>query len=258
MVVTKHTIEQVDDFRRDQVFILRIDKLVPVLAAMRAYRTFQSSIKDKTVLVQVLVQICGAKHSRNFHQLVLIVGAAEEWFALENHSRQHTSEAPDVERVVVILQIDEQLGSFEVARSNAHVVLFVRMVKLGQTPINNSDFSLRVVNHDVVRLDISMHDAVRMRVIERAQDLIDVVANLVNIQCRIQHFEVGVVHVFKHEARDFRLRIAADVKKLDGVHAAAQITQNFDLATNFLFLHGLQHLDDAFLIGLCVEPFKHV
>lgn len=36
------------------------------------------------------------------------------------------------------------------------------MVELRQTPVNDPEFALRVVNHDVVRFDVSVHDAVRM------------------------------------------------------------------------------------------------
>jgi hypothetical protein len=40
------------------------------------------------------------------------------------------------------------------------------MVKLGQTPINNAKFALRVVYHDVVRFDVTVHDSIGMAEIQ--------------------------------------------------------------------------------------------
>lgn len=53
------------------------------------------------------------------------------------------------------LVINKQLRTFEIAGSNAHIILLTRMVELGKTPINETELTFLVVNHYIVRFDIS-------------------------------------------------------------------------------------------------------
>lgn len=50
-------------------------------------------------------------------------------------------------------------------RSNTNVVLFTRMVKLRKSPIYKPKFPLLVINHDIMRFHVPMHDTLRMTVI---------------------------------------------------------------------------------------------
>ena len=58
--------------------------------------------------------------------------------------------------------------------------------------------SLFVINHDVVRLNISVHYPLAVAEIQRLQQLVDVVANIVVLKFWVQAAEVGVVDVLKH------------------------------------------------------------
>jgi hypothetical protein len=111
------------------------------------------------ILLQVSIEVFSAKNPCDLDELVIVVLTLEEWLSVEEHSSEHASETPDVERVVVKVVIDEELRSLEVPGSYSYVVILSWVVKLGETPIDESEPSFLVIDHDVVRLDVSMDDS---------------------------------------------------------------------------------------------------
>ena len=71
------------------------------------------------------------------------------------------------------------------------------MVEFGQTPINESKFTIFVIDHNIVGLHVSMHNAHTVTIVEGFQQLVKVEANVVIGQCLVQQFEIGIVDVFK-------------------------------------------------------------
>lgn len=63
----------------------------------------------------------------------------------------------------------------EVTRRHPHVVLPPWVVELRQPPVDQPELLLLVVDHDVVRLHVSVHDPVRVRVVQRLEQLEDVI-----------------------------------------------------------------------------------
>ena len=104
------------------------------------------------------------------------------------------------------LEVDEELGALEVARGDAHVVLALGVVELGEAPVDEAELALLVVDHHVVRLDVAVHDAVRVAELERLEQLENVVPDVEVGERRVQHLEVGVVHVLEDERRRLRRR----------------------------------------------------
>lgn len=64
-------------------------------------------------------------------------------------------------------------------------------------PVNETQYSLFVINHDVVWLDISVHDAVGMAIVKSFEQLKDVVPNIKVGQGGIEYLKVSIVHMFK-------------------------------------------------------------
>lgn len=67
---------------------------------------------------------------------------------------------------------------------------------------------LLMINHDIMRLDIPMHDPPRVAEIERLEQLVDVVPDVVVGQARVEDFEVGVVDVLEDQGGGLALRRA--------------------------------------------------
>ena len=132
------------------------------------------------------------------------------------------------------------------------------MIKLREAPVNKAQLPLLVVDHHVVRLDVAVHDAIRVTVVQRLQELEYVIPNVVVGQRGVQDFEVRVVHVLEDQARRLRLRVADDVEQLDDVRPAAHVLQYLYLAFDLLLLDGLQDLDHAFGVVRDVDPLEHL
>ncbi len=56
-------------------------------------------------------------------QLVVVVVSVEEGLLLEDHTGEHASQRPEVQTVVVLLEVHQQLGALEVSRGHTHIVL---------------------------------------------------------------------------------------------------------------------------------------
>lgn len=65
--------------------------------------------------------------------------------------------------------------------------------------------SFLVVNHDIVRLDITVHDALAVAEVEGLEQLEDVISHIVVLELGIEAAEVGVVDVFEDERGRFAL-----------------------------------------------------
>ena len=73
-----------------------------------------------------------------------------------------------------------------------------------------------MVDHDVVRLDVAVHDALAVAEVEGLEELEDVVSDIDVVEFGIQAAEVGVVDVLEDERR----RLALE-ERLESVHATA-------------------------------------
>ena len=114
------------------MLVLRIDEFGPWLSWNRVLRkqVFIVGVKRETILVQVGVELLSAEHLGDFDELIVVVTSLEERFALEDHACKHAAERPDIKRVVIGLQINEQLGPLEVSGSDAHIILLAWVVEL--------------------------------------------------------------------------------------------------------------------------------
>lgn len=66
--------------------------------------------------------------------------------------------------------------------------------------------SVLMIDHNVMRLDVSVHDALAVAEIQCLEELVDVVAHIKVVKLGVQASEVGVVHIFEDE----RWRLALD------------------------------------------------
>ena len=129
----------------------------------------------------------------------------EEWFFPEDHGCKHRAKRPHVEGVVVLLEVDKKFRAFEVSRCHSNVVLRALVVELRKTPIdkpkletinvievgsrvargNSSYLPLLMINHNIVRLNVPMHNTFAMAKIQRLQQLKDVIPDVVVYKLRV-------------------------------------------------------------------------
>lgn len=81
-------------------------------------------------------------------------------------SSEHNPEGPDVKRVVVVLVVNQQLRPLEIATGHPHVVFLAWKVEFSQPPVDNPELLALVVDHDVLRFDVPMHDSVGVAVVQ--------------------------------------------------------------------------------------------
>ena len=245
MIIPQELGYEVDGFLRHQVLILSRDELLPRFLRVTTQDAIEVGVQFKIVSVKVVEQLFSTEDLGNLYELVVIVMAVEEGLLAENHSGEHTAQTPHVKSIVVLLQIDEELRTLEITRGNADVVLPAGVVELRQTPVDEAELPLLVVDHDVVGLHVAVHDAVGVAVVQRLEQLEYIVPDVVVRQGGVQDLEVGVVHVLEDEGGGLALRVADDVEELDDVGTAAHVLEDLDLALDLLLLDRLQDLDDA-------------
>lgn len=69
-----------------------------------------------------------------------------------------------------------------------------------------------MIDHNVVRLDITMHDAFAVAEVESLEELVYVEANVVVLELGVQTPKVGVVHILENQRRCFTLCIVMLVR----------------------------------------------
>ncbi len=105
-----------------------------------------------------------------------------------------------------------------------------------------------MIDHNVMRLHIAVHNALAVAEIEGFEELIDIVPDIDVVEFGVQAPEVCVVDVLEDERWCLALRIAHDIEQSDDVRAAREVLEDFDLALDLLFLDRLENFDDALLI----------
>ena len=198
VIVAQQLVEEVNGLVRNEALVLRCDEAVPGLLLEAAENVVVLGIELYLVLVEVFKQLVSAKDLSNLNKLVGIALAVEEGLFAENHGRKHGAEAPHVKAVVVFLEVDEQFGSLKVAGCDSDVVFGSRMVELGQTPIDETELESRIsktkhcglpcvegaylavlmINHDIVWLDITVHDAFAVTEVQGFEKLKNIVADI--------------------------------------------------------------------------------
>lgn len=61
--------------------------------------------------------------------------------------------------------------------------------------VSSTHLALFVVNHDIVRLDVPVHDALGMAKVERFEQLKDIVSDVVVGEFGVERFEFGILLV---------------------------------------------------------------
>lgn len=115
-----------------------------------------------------------------------------------------------------------------------------------------------MINHDIVRLHISVHDTLAVAEIKCFEQLINVEAHVIIRKAGVQCPEIGVVDGFKDQTRSLALVIAHYIQQRDDVGASSEVLKNLDLSLNLLLLDRLENLDDTFLIVDDIDALEYL
>ena len=119
------------------------------------------------VLFEIGEELVGAEDLADLDELIVVVVPMEEGFLAEDlrrrndmggwrlgwvrglaahHGREHAAQAPHVEAVVVLLEVDEQLGALEVTRRDTDIVGCSWMIEFRQTPVDQAELRTLIRN----------------------------------------------------------------------------------------------------------------
>jgi hypothetical protein len=139
-----------------------------------------------------------------------------------------------------------------------NVVFRARMVELSQTPVDEAQFPVLMIDHNVMRLHISVHDALAVTEVERLEEFVDVESDVQVVELGIECPEVGVVDILEDERRGLALGIPNDVQERNNVGSPGQVLEDLDFALDLLLLNRLENLDDALLIVDHVDTLEYL
>jgi len=241
--------EEIESISSGEVLVRGVDELLPGLSREVADLSIELRVQSrKLILGHVLTDNLRADNLGNLDQLIVVVLTMEEGMCHENHTSEHAAERPDIKRVVIILHVDKKFRTLEVAGSDTDVILSVRMVELSKTPINDTNLTVLVINHNVVGLNITVHNTTRVSEVKAAEKLIHVEADVVRSESGVENLEVSTVDVLENKRAGLGDRVLHSIDKIDDVGTTLQVLKNLDLTTNLLFLNRLEDLDDNRLV----------
>lgn len=155
------------------------------------------------------------------------------------------------------------------------------MVEFSETPIDETESAFVMIDHDIMRFNITMHNPLGMAIIKCLNGQLDVprwgpyLEKFVNVvpvivvgEFRIQCSEISVVDVLEDQTRRLTLWVTGhfcrlyliisnDIEKSNNVRSSTQNLKNLNLSFDLLLFHRLEDFDDAFLGIHDIDPFKH-
>lgn len=95
-----------------------------------------------------------------------------------------------------------------------------------------------MVDHDVVRLHIAVHDTLRVAVVESLEDFKHVVADVEVVEALVKLAEIGVAGVdeLSDDGGCLGKRISDNVDKLNNVDSMLKGLKNLNLTADFVLL----------------------
>jgi len=115
------------------------------------------------------------------------------------------------------------------------------MVEFGKTPVDKTQLAIGMVDHNVVGLNIAMHDSFRVAEVKCLQNLEHVKADIEISKTLVQSAEINIssVNVLHDQGGCLGHWVSDYVNQVDDVDAVSQSLKNLDLPSDFGFFNGL-------------------
>ena len=112
------------------------------------------------------------------------------------------------------------------------------MIELSQTPVNKSELAISMIDHDIVGLHVTMHNAFWVAIVEGFEDFEHVVPNVVVSEALVQLAEVCITCVYKFSDNrgSFSQGVSDHINQFNNVNPFLKSLQNFDFSSDLVFL----------------------
>jgi hypothetical protein len=101
---------------------------------------------------------------------------------------------------VVLAVFHKEFRAFVISASDTYVILSVRLVKVSQSPVDNTEVSLLMVNNNIQGLDIAMHDPVAMSIVKGFQDFINIESDVQVVKSTRDLLGLDIRNIFEDKA----------------------------------------------------------
>ena len=253
-IVDEHLIQEIDSIRGDSAVVVHVNKGFKGHCVCVLNQLHELLWHVEAVFPHVVLQVLSAHYINDFYQLIVVVSSFKERICLEHETSQRASDRPHVQRIVVFLVFYKKFRSLVIATCNPNIVFVFRLVEVCQSPIDQTQISLVVVNHNVQGLHISVHDSMDMRILQCFQHLVGVQSDVHVVEFAGQNFRLLAWNVLEHQRRRLAHWVTQDVCESHNIWPTIQCLEDFDFTILFLNANRLQDFDDAFFIVFEVTP----
>lgn len=113
------------------------------------------------------------------------------------------------------------------------------MVEFGETPVDKTQLAIGMVDHNIVGLNIAMHDSLRVAEVKSLQDLKHVKSDIKISKTLVQGAEINIasVNVLHDQGGGLGHWVSDHVDQVDDVDAVSQSLKNLDFPSDFGFFN---------------------
>jgi hypothetical protein len=155
---------------------------------------------------------------------------------------------------VIKFVLDQEFRALVVARGNPDIILLTRLVIVRESPVNQSQVSFLMIDHYVKGLYISVHNSMRMAIVQSLKEVIEIKSDLYIRKSLEKDFAFDVRYILIDQAGSLGPWISDHIEQANNIWPSEQCLQDLDLSVNLLSSYRLKNLHDALLVVPNVAP----
>ena len=113
-----------------------------------------------------------------------------------------------------------------------------------------------MVNDNIERFDVAMHDSVNVRVLERLKDHVSVQPDIHAVEFSSEYFGLNVGDVLENEGGSLCRRVTQDVVHLYDVGPSVECLKDLHLSILLLDANRFENFNDTLLVIGKICPFE--
>lgn len=207
--------------------------------------------------MDIFVKFFVSEDLHDLDELIKVVRPLEEGFYSVDHTSHGATKGPYVQTVMIISVVHQQFWALVVSRCHSDIVILIFDIEFGESPIDHSQVLVLVINDNIERLEVSMHDTMGMTKLKSLENLEHVDSALEISESGKEVFAVLALHPLVNKAWNSRNTFFDQVSQLYDVWPSVHCLQDFDFSVDFFALDGFKHLDDTLTVVGFAETKEH-